>query len=96
MAGQGVQETYSLVSTSCPHVTLETVKAAEDGDGIILRMYEHENARGPVDLTFGRPLAKVEECDLLENVQSQVAVDGACCTVETLPYEIKTLRIHFA
>lgn len=96
VAGQGVQETYSLVSTSCPHVTLETVKAAEDGDGIILRMYEHENARGPVDLTFGRPLAKVEECDLLENVQSQVAVDGACCTVETLPYEIKTLRIHFA
>lgn len=96
LAGQGVEEAFSLVSTTCPHVTLETVKAAEDGDGIILRLYEHENARGPVELTFGRELRAVEECDLLERVQGPVEAEGCRCRVGILPYEIKTLRVHFA
>lgn len=96
LAGQGAEDSFSLVSTTCPHVTLETVKAAEDGDGIILRLYEHENARGPVELTFGRELRAVEECDLLERVQGPVEAEGCRCRVGILPYEIKTLRVHFA
>ena len=93
--GAASQEAFSFVSTSCPHVTLETVKAAEDGDGVILRLYEHENARGPVDLLFGRKLASVEECDLLENPLAPVEASGAFCRVPVLPYEIKTLRLRF-
>jgi alpha-mannosidase len=57
---------HSFFRVDCDHVILDTVKPAEDGRGLILRLYEAFGGRGPVTLTFGFPVAQVAECDCLE------------------------------
>ena len=57
---------HSLVSVDKPNVIIETVKQAEYGEGIILRLYEHHRKRGRVALRAGFHLATAYECNLLE------------------------------
>ncbi|WP_232282817.1 glycoside hydrolase family 38 C-terminal domain-containing protein [Roseiflexus sp. RS-1] len=40
---------------------VETIKTADDGDGLIVRMYEAHNQRGQVCLDFGRPVESAVE-----------------------------------
>ncbi len=88
-------ESFSLASLNVPNVVLETVKKAEDGDGVILRMYECENARTPVTLTFNRPFASAESCNCLEEPDGEpVKVDGNKVSFLVKPFEIKTVRIR--
>ncbi|MDD4140277.1 MAG: alpha-mannosidase [Eubacteriales bacterium] len=87
----------SLVQTDAfDHVMLETVKRAEDTDGLILRLFEYTNRRGPVTLTFAQPVASAEGCDLLERKLRalDLAADGQQLTFEIKPYEIVTIRIR--
>jgi alpha-mannosidase len=48
------------------HVIINTIRTAQDGDGLIVRLSEVHNARGPVTLTFAEPVAQAEQCNLLE------------------------------
>jgi alpha-mannosidase len=45
---EGQSNAQSLFSVSSPNVIIETVKQAEDGNGIIVRLYEGERNRGAV------------------------------------------------
>ena len=73
---------------------METVKQAEDGDGVIVRLYECENARTTTKLHWNRPFASVTECDLQENALTDVPVEGGTFKFTIKPYEIKTFRIR--
>ena len=57
---------FLLLPIDQPNVVIETVKRAEDGNGIIVRLYEHHRSRRHVTLTAGFQLAHAERCDLLE------------------------------
>ena len=85
---------YSLASVQPANVILETVKQAEDGNGVIVRLYETENARTEACLTWNRPIASVEECNCIEEKQADAAFDSACIPCVIKPYEIKTFRIR--
>lgn len=85
---------YSLASVQPANVILETVKQAEDGDGVIVRLYETENARTEACLTWNRPIASVEECNCIEEKQADAAFDSARILFVIKPYEIKTFRIR--
>ena len=87
-------EAYSLASVDAKNVILETVKQAEDGDGVIVRLYECENARTTTKLHWNRPIASVTECDLQENALTDVPVEGGTFKFTIKPYEIKTFRIR--
>ena len=43
---------------------IEVIKKAEDGDGVIVRMYENKNNRVRAHITSGRALVHVYECNL--------------------------------
>ena len=58
-------DAFSLLSVNVRNVIVETVKRAEDGNGVIVRMYESENARTQATLSWSRPFSRVEECNLL-------------------------------
>jgi len=78
------------------HVVLETIKQAEDGDGWIVRLYESRRCRSAnVRLTFGRPLRRAVECNLVEEGEEPVAFEGQTLTFAIAPYEIKTFRVWF-
>ena len=83
----------SLLSVDSPNVVVETVKRAEDGEGVIVRLYEARRTRGEAMLTAAFPLASAWRANLLEENQTQLAVAGNTVTFPTKPYEIITLRL---
>lgn len=83
----------SFLTVQGDHVVLETIKQAEDGNGMIVRLYEYKNRRAPVSITLGGVPASVQECSLMEEAEREIPVNGNSITLEMLPYEIKTLRI---
>lgn len=85
----------SFAAVDSAFVMLETIKRAESSDGIILRLYEYMNCRGPVKVTLNRPVQSVVECNLLEEPVENAAVEsfGNAFTFQIKPYEIKTFKI---
>ncbi len=80
-----------------PHgVILETVKRAEDGNGLILRLYECSRQRGRVALRTGLPLQSAWVTNLLEENQEQLVVEGNSLSLELRPFQIVTLRVALA
>lgn len=86
----------SFLSTNCPHVVIDTVKPAEDGNGLIVRLYEAHNQRGRGSLTFATPLLSAEECNLLEEPLGTVGYQGNTLAFQVRPFEIKTFRVRLA
>ena len=92
---QGVSkaEHHSLICVDAPQIIVETVKQAEDGDGLIVRLYEHERTQQVFDLHAGFPLAKVHRCNLLEENEAPLDVTEGKATLRAQPYQIMTLRL---
>ena len=86
-------ESFSLAGVDKENVILETIKAAEDGNGIILRMYEAENARTRTVLTVNRDFTKAYICNMLEEIEAEAAVSGNQITVLLKPYEVVTVKV---
>ncbi len=83
----------SLVVCDAPHVVIETVKRAEDGKGVIVRLYESQRRRGSIRVTAGFPIGAAYRTNLLEENGRSLAVDGRTITYAIRPYEIVTLRL---
>ncbi|MGN0315825.1 MAG: alpha-mannosidase [Fusicatenibacter sp.] len=95
--GAAPSNSYSFMKTDRPNVVLETIKKAEDGDGIIVRMYEVQNSRSRVNLKVSGRILDAEETDLLENpTESHLEVGEQEIGFTIKPYEIRTIRIRFA
>ncbi|MGN0299431.1 MAG: alpha-mannosidase [Lachnospiraceae bacterium] len=93
VAGQAKNRSMSFMSVDQPNVVLETIKQAEDKDGIIVRCYEVENCRSKVTLTVNHPIAEAIETNLMEEAEGNVEVNGNQITFQIKPYEIKTFRL---
>ncbi|MFC1614260.1 alpha-mannosidase [Gemmatimonadota bacterium] len=82
-----------LVSTDNGNVIVETIKRGEDGNSIVVRLYEYRRSRGRVTLKTGFPVAEAWRTDLLENgtERLQVGPDGVGFDIK--PYEIVTIKL---
>ena len=87
------QETQSFVTVDRAHMVIETIKQAEDGRGLIVRLYESQRKRGEFALATGFPLAEAWRTDLLEKDQERLETEeyGLRCAIK--PYQIVTLRL---
>ncbi|GAC1564710.1 MAG: hypothetical protein NVS2B7_38780 [Herpetosiphon sp.] len=85
----------SFLRSEGDNILVETIKQAHNGAGVIIRLYEAHNMRGPGALVFDRPIVAVEEVDLLERTVSPLAHDGSRVAFTVRPFEIKTLRVRF-
>ena len=56
---------------------VDTVKPAEDGDGLIVRLYEAHGGRGVARLRVGVPFAEAWFANLLEDRLGPAEVEGA-------------------
>jgi alpha-mannosidase len=84
----------SFISASAANVIIETVKMAEDGDGMIVRLYESHRKRGPVTVRFAFALENAWVTNLLEENESTLRVENDIIVLEIKPYQICTLRIQ--
>jgi alpha-mannosidase len=85
----------SLVSCSSPNIIIETIKQAEDGDGLIVRLYESQRKRGQVQVKFGGAVDSAWVTNLLEENESALGVQNDSIILNLKPYQIMTLRVKF-
>lgn len=85
---------HSFLSTDCPHIVIDTVKPAEDGNGLIVRLYEAHNQRGNGTLIFATPILTAEECNLLEETLGDANYQAHTLSFRVRPFEIKTFRVQ--
>ena len=99
-AGQ-VATHASFVHTDAENVFIEVVKQAEDGDGIIVRLYEAFNRRAEVALSVDEiaagafTLAEAYDCNMLEEQEVPLPVEENVVRLTIRPFEIRTLRLRF-
>ena len=86
----------SFIRTDCEHIVVETVKPAEDGDGLIVRLYEAHNQRGHGKLFFATNIISARECNLLEEPVGDASYRENTLLFGVRPFEIKTFRLHLA
>ena len=83
----------SIVSASAPNVIIETVKRAENGDGIIIRLYESQRKRGQVQVKVGGVVDSAWATNLLEENESALSVENDSILLNLKPFQIMTVRI---
>ena len=86
---------YSFVSADKDNIVIETIKDAEDGNGIIVRAYETWNSKTKTTFTFCDNIKSVVECNLIEDGADEVSFSGNTLETEFKPFEIKTFRVNF-
>jgi len=79
----------SFLSTSSGHAVVTVLKKAEDGDGVVVRLFEAEGEDGMMDIVFFRPVESAWLCNLLEEREDRVKLNR----IKLKGNEIKTLRL---
>jgi alpha-mannosidase len=95
-AGGAAAAARPFVAVDAPNVVIETVKQAEDGRGLVVRLYESQRRRGEVTLRAGFPVARAWRTNLLEEAAFELPVDGDRVRLPIRPYEIATIRLELA
>jgi alpha-mannosidase len=78
-------------------LALGSLKQAEDGDDLVVRLYEPHGNRGRTTLRFSRPLQRVTRVNLLEEpaegLSPVLSGDGLRVQLDVRPFEIISLRV---
>lgn len=82
-------ELPQFAATNKANVVVETIKAAESGEGVIIRLYESCGRTTEAKLAYADGYTAVYETDMLETVIGEANPNALSFT----PYEIKTLLI---
>ncbi|MBN1351524.1 alpha-mannosidase [candidate division KSB1 bacterium] len=93
-AGGSTRCLESLLSVSKDSVIVDTVKPAEDGGGIIIRLYEAHGSRGMVEVNAGFKIKTVEACTALENqVPAEIEISDRAFKFHIKPFELCSFRV---
>jgi alpha-mannosidase len=93
--GGGAPAESSFVEAEGVELALAGLKMSEDGEAVILRLYEPHGARGPARLRFPDGLKRAEKSNLLEDRGgTPVEVEGGRIELEVRPFEVVTLRLE--
>jgi alpha-mannosidase len=84
----------SLVSVDTPQVVVEAIKAAEDSDAVVLRIYEAWGGRCAAQVRTSLPASRAYLCDLLERNLEEIPVQAGSIDLELTPFKIVTLKLE--
>lgn len=82
------------MATDRPGLVIEAVKPAEDGDGLIVRVYDAHGGRGDATLFLSREIASAEETNMLEEPLGPAQYAGRELRLSVRPYGISTFRLR--
>lgn len=89
----GALPSGSLIGFTGRHVVLDTVKPAEDGRGVVVRLYESSGGREQVSLEWRLPWSRAVLSNALEEELEELASEPGAVSLAFRPFEIKTVRI---
>ena len=85
---------YGLLETEGLELALGSLKVAEDGRAMVLRLYEPHGARGECTLRFAHRTERVERTTLLEDPGEPLEVREDAVRFAVRPFEVVTLRVE--
>lgn len=91
--GGSLPSEFSLISCDMNNVIVETVKQAENGKGVVVRLYEAWNKKCKPTLNFGFDAKKISLCDILEQPIAELG-SGDRVQLDVSNFEIITLLIE--
>lgn len=83
----------ALIECSRGNIVTDALKMAQDGRGVILRVYESDQCRGEARLTVNLKFERVIECNLMEQDERELETDGNSFSFGFRPFEVKTFRL---
>ncbi len=86
------EQSLFCISNSAVHVS--AVKQAEDGDGLVIRLFNPTDEQQEVPVAFGKAIAGAERCGMDESVLEPLSADGANVLLSVAPRKIFTLRVR--
>lgn len=92
--GGGLPTRYQFASVDDTRVIIETVKKAEEGDGIVIRLYDAMNTRGTATLTLGFEIAEAFAVNLVEEDPTPIPHTHNAITFDYTPFAIKTFLVR--
>ncbi|MDC7239291.1 MAG: glycoside hydrolase family 38 C-terminal domain-containing protein, partial [Spirochaetales bacterium] len=92
-SGTGGQSWFSMDHSA---IRIESIKAAEEGSGIILRLYETKGGDARGTLSSFRPVRMAEETSLLEEKTGDLDCPDGKVMLDFHPFEIKTVRLYLS
>lgn len=91
--GEGTESQKSFVTVSDERVMIDAIKEAQDGDGVIVRVYETSSHTGEVTLTLPCGNIKVTDCNMMEVNEKEIEANGNSFSFTIRPFEVKTFRV---
>jgi alpha-mannosidase len=88
-----LSSSYSLFSLNEGGCILEAIKKSEDGEGLIIRIFEYTGAHSTFTLTSQKQFGKVYECTILEAPIREMTPSSFEFTDSIAPFEVKTYLI---
>ena len=85
---------FSFASTDKENVVIEVIKKSNDEKYFIIRLYECYNMRSKVSLSLFKKVLKAYDCDMVENIISNLDIEDNKIIFDIKPYEIKTIKIE--
>lgn len=77
-------------------LVLDTIKRSEDGEALVLRLYESRGSRGIGLLRLGMPVAEAVSSNALEDPRGSLEVTSEGISVPYTPFELITIRLRLA
>ncbi len=84
---------FSLVEADKENITVEVLKKAENGDGIIVRLYDSHNMASKPTVKFGFPVKEAYLVNLLEEEPEKLDVVDNSVKINVKAFEIVTLLL---
>lgn len=97
--GKWSETAKSFLNVQPENVYLAGFKAAEDGEGVILRLYEGTGLESAAVIDFrmpGRKLKSATACDARERNVLPLEVSASSVRARLRPFETRTVRIEFS
>ena len=84
----------SFITVDNENIIIDAVKPAQDGNGIIIRMYESARTRGNVSVKFNfGTVKKVIETNLMEVDETEIETKDNAFDFFITPHQVRTFRI---
>ncbi len=84
---------FSYMNVDRENIIIETVKRAEDNDGIIVRLYETNGWRGNCLFRTSIPTQKAFETNLMEIEERELTLENGVIRLYFEPFQIRTLKL---
>lgn len=89
-------KSFSMARSTNPYLRIKALKKAEDGDGIVVRVYELSGKGAKGSIVFNSALTGAEELNGIEDRKGDAAFSGNALSVESTGFALKTYRVRLA